>query len=498
MTLGGTSTGLPFGRYTLLRPIGRGGMAEVWKAKIHGAQNFQRLVVVKRILPHLSSDPEFVRMFTVEAMLSARLNHPNIVQVFEFAEVAGERYLAMEYVHGINLGDLQKRLKGVPVPVAMAAHLVREISLALGYAHALPDDDGKPLSLIHRDVSPSNVMIGYDGGVKLLDFGVAKALSSTDELTRTGALKGKVAYMSPEAVDGELTLDGRTDIFAAGVVLYELLTGKRLFKGGDDLRTIALVRACKVDPPSKERPDIPAELDRIALKALARDRDQRYERADDLAADLNQVAHDLQWDATRTSLFLKQHDIQPGSEPELKPAPAGTGPSEASPATMQVTVLERRAGRSSTSLPAVGRPRLRWALLGAGGALLMASALAMATRWWADGAVAAPFSMPSLGSSRAAEPSRAQPVSPEPPSSAAATTPEPEIVPVPPASSPSSETATALAPVDTAESSRVANAEKSPARAKRRKRVSRPTPPPPEEPAKPQVDLKRGDVIRVF
>ena len=151
--------------------------------------------------------------------------------------------------------------------------------------------------------------------------------------------------MSPEAVEGELALDGRTDIFAAGVVLYELLTGKRLFKGGDDLRTIALVRACKVDPPSRERSDIPAELDRIVLKALARDREQRYQRADELAADLNQVAHGLQWDATRTSVFLKQNDIQPGSEPELRAIPAAClwppSPSR-SPATMQVTVVERR------------------------------------------------------------------------------------------------------------------------------------------------------------
>ena len=489
MTLGGTSTGLPFGRYTLLRPIGRGGMAEVWKAKIHGAQNFQRLVVVKRILPHLSSDPEFVRMFTVEAMLSARLNHPNIVQVFEFAEVAGERYLAMEYVHGINLGDLQKRLKGVPVPVGMAAHLVREICLALGYAHALPDDDGKPLSLIHRDVSPSNVMIGYDGGVKLLDFGVAKALSSTDELTRTGALKGKVAYMSPEAVDGELSLDGRTDIFAAGVVLYELLTGKRLFKGGDDLRTIALVRACKVEPPSTERPDIPPELDRIVLKSLARNRDQRYERAELLAADLNQLSHDLEWDATRTSLFLKQHDIQPGSEPELRPAPGGSMPSEPSPATMQVTVLERKA-RSSSSLPAVGRPRLRWALLGAVGALAVASGLAMATRWWADGAVAAPFG-PS-GSARPPEqpapppvaaPAVVAPVAPEPPTEA------------PPAGDPTP--ATVASEDLEAKPARIASTDKPRARTKPRKRVSRPPTAPPE-PEKPQIDLKRGDVIRVF
>ena len=166
-------------------------MAEIWKARIHGVQNFQRLVVVKRILPHLCLDPELVSMFTAEAMLSAQLNHANIVQVFEFAENEGELYLAMEYVHGVNLAELLKRLDGVPIPVGMAAYLVREVALALAYAHALKEEDGRPLSIIHRDVSPSNVMVGYDGSVKLVDFGVAMArdrggIRSGDSRTSSG------------------------------------------------------------------------------------------------------------------------------------------------------------------------------------------------------------------------------------------------------------------------------------------------------------------------
>jgi serine/threonine-protein kinase len=169
------SVGRRFGRYTLVRPIGRGGMAEIWKARIHGPRNFQRQVVVKRILPHLCLDPELVDMFTAEAMLSGQLNHANIVQVFEFAEEQGELYLAMEYVQGVNLAELLKRLDGVPIPVGMAAYLVRDLALALGYAHALTDEEGRSLSIIHRDVSPSNVMVGYDGSVKLVDFGVAQA-----------------------------------------------------------------------------------------------------------------------------------------------------------------------------------------------------------------------------------------------------------------------------------------------------------------------------------
>ena len=388
----GTPAGTAFGRYTLIRPIGRGGMAEVWKAKIHGAQNFQRLVVVKRILPHLSSDPTFVRMFTDEAVLSARLNHPNIVQVFEFAEVAGEHYLAMEYVHGVNVGDMQKRVPNGQVPVGMAAHIVREVCLALAYAHGLADDEGRAVPVIHRDVSPSNVMIGYDGSVKLVDFGVAKVLSHSDEMTRTGALKGKVGYMSPEAIEGELELDGRTDLFSAGVLLHELLTGRRLFKGHDDLRTIALVRACRVATPSLLRPEVPSDLDGIVGKALARDRESRYQSALAFAAELTQLVKATGWDASATAAFLKEQQIQPGSEPELK---AGTTPAVApaslsSPETMRLTVVERRgrSGPHQTPRPLPhGGPG--WALAGALGALGMTLALVGGWRFLARGPAAA-------------------------------------------------------------------------------------------------------------
>jgi serine/threonine protein kinase len=387
----GTPAGTAFGRYTLIRPIGRGGMAEVWKAKIHGAQNFQRLVVVKRILPHLSSDPTFVRMFTDEAVLSARLNHPNIVQVFEFAEVAGEHYLAMEYVHGVNVGDIQKRVPHGQVPVGMAAHIVREVCLALAYAHGLTDDEERPVPVIHRDVSPSNVMIGYDGSVKLVDFGVAKVLSHSDEMTRTGALKGKVGYMSPEAIEGELELDGRTDLFSAGVLLHELLAGRRLFKGHDDLRTIALVRACRVAAPSLSRPEVPAELDAIVGKALARDREARYQSALAFAAELTQVVKATGWDAAATAAFLKEQQIQPGSEPELKAGgPAAAPASLSSPETMRLTVVERR-GRSE--LQQTPRPLPHggpgWALAGALGALGMTLALVGGWRFLGRGPAAA-------------------------------------------------------------------------------------------------------------
>jgi tRNA A-37 threonylcarbamoyl transferase component Bud32 len=357
-------------------------MAEIWKARIHGTKNFQRMVVVKRILPHLCLDPELVNMFAAEAMLSAQLNHTNIVQVFEFAENEGELYLAMEYVNGVNLAELLKRLDGVPVPVGMAAYLVREVALALAYAHALKDEEGRPLSIIHRDVSPSNVMVGYDGSVKLVDFGVAMArISPENGRIGNDSLKGKVAYMSPEALDGKLELDGRTDIFAAGVLLHELLTARRLFRAHDDQRTMALVRACKVRPPSRQRADVPADLDGIVARALARDRRSRYASADTFAAELARVAARCAWDRVQTAAFLREHGIQPSSEPA---ADAGTGDAtlRAMPGseTKRITVVERRL-RSGGSLPTgSGKRRLRWALTGAAAALALSGALALGVR----------------------------------------------------------------------------------------------------------------------
>jgi serine/threonine protein kinase len=361
-------------------------------------------VVVKRILPHLCLDPELVSMFTAEAMLSAQLNHANIVQVFEFAENEGELYLAMEYVHGVNLAELLKRLDGVPIPVGMAAYLVREVALALAYAHTVKDEEGRPLSIIHRDVSPSNVMVGYDGSVKLVDFGVAMArvrgrIRSGDggradkhgdrygdnqgEAPESSgpALKGKVAYMSPEALEGQLPLDGRTDIFAAGVLLHELLTARRLFRAQDDRLTMALVRQCKVKPPSQDRRDVPPELDRAVARALARDRRSRYPTADAFAADLTVVAARAAWDRVRTAAFLREHDIHPDGEstPDASETDA-TARAWPPPETKRITVVERRL-RSGGSLPPPERGRrLRWALTGAAAALALSAALALGIR----------------------------------------------------------------------------------------------------------------------
>src|SRR6478609_2185050 len=296
-----------FGKYTLVERLGRGGMADVWKARISGPAGFQRTLVVKRILPHLVEDEHFKQMFVAEARLSARLNHANIVQVFELGDVAGEFYLAMEYVRGRDLVNVVRAqlMKGLPPP-GMGAFVARELCRALAYAHALTDDNGTPLRLIHRDVSPSNVMISFDGAVKLLDFGIAKALAEANEnRTVTGTLKGKFGYMSPEQVEGK-EIDHRSDLFAAGVVLHEILTGKRLFKGGSDLQTIAMVRDARVEPPSLFNPAVPRELDDVCLKALARLPEDRWRGCDEMAVALDEVVHSLKWGPERLATMQRE------------------------------------------------------------------------------------------------------------------------------------------------------------------------------------------------
>ncbi len=300
-----------FGKYLLIEQLGRGGMAEVWKAKRVGPAGFVGLLVITRIHPIFARVPHFVEMFCHEAGLSARLNHANIVQVFELGDVDGEYYLAMEYVRGHNLASVVLAHKGL-APLGFAVHVVREMCRGLDYAHGLTDENGDPLRIIHRDVSPANVMLGFDGAVRLVDFGIAKALALADDnTTQGGALKGKFSYMSPEQADGK-EVDHRADIFAVGVVLYEALTGTRLFRRATELQTIAAVREAKVDPPSKLNPEVPPELDRICLKALARDPDVRYQSSEAMGADLNPLVHQLHWGSQRLAGLLK--DLFPAEE----------------------------------------------------------------------------------------------------------------------------------------------------------------------------------------
>ena len=283
-------------------------MADVFKARIQGPAGFERTFVVKRILPHLSGDPAFTKMFIDEAKIAAKLNHPNIVQVFELGSVDDEYFMSMEYVRGHDLADTMRTLwarVGPPRP-ELVAYVGREMCRALAYAHEFSSDDGHVLGMIHRDVSPSNVMLSYDGAVKILDFGIAKALGgdSADEGTKSGTLKGKFAYMAPEqTISNEI--DRRIDIFATGIVLHEILTGRRLFKGENDMQTIERVRRCEVTPPSLFNPLCPPQLDRIVLQALARNRDERYQSSSEMADALDDVVYASRFQATHLAQTMR-------------------------------------------------------------------------------------------------------------------------------------------------------------------------------------------------
>jgi serine/threonine protein kinase len=275
-----------FGRYLLLDKVAAGGMAEVWRAKITGEANFQRILAIKKILPHVSEDEDFITMFTDEALITASLVHANIGQVYEFSKVNDVFYIAMEYISGKDLKSLWSwsKARGQVMPIELASFIVMKMCDGLEYAHSRRDNNGNPSCVVHRDISPQNVLISWEGDVKVIDFGIAKATEKSGK-TRPGTLKGKFAYMAPEQIRG-LPLDGRSDIFAIGVVLYELCTGQRGFQADSEFSLLEMVRNVEIRPPSLLNQTLPAELERIIYKALAKDRDQRYSSCSDMSEDL--------------------------------------------------------------------------------------------------------------------------------------------------------------------------------------------------------------------
>jgi serine/threonine protein kinase len=294
------------GRYRLVDQLGEGGMAVVHKAIVDGPRGVSSPFVIKRILPSLSQDSKFVDMLVNEARLSALLRHPCIVQLHELGEEQGEYFLVMEYVAGRDLAAVLSAAAHVsrPMPVGVAAFIVGELLSGLAYAHALKDERGRPLEIVHRDVSPSNVLLTGAGAVKLLDFGIAKAAAHVNqERTRTGVLKGKVSYLSPEQADG-LPIDHRSDIFSLGILFHEALTMKRLFRADDDLQTLRMVREANVRPPSSVRSEIPAALDNVVMRMLARDPRVRFQNCDDALRALRPVLHDLRGDAQGLAGYL--------------------------------------------------------------------------------------------------------------------------------------------------------------------------------------------------
>ncbi|MBM4355076.1 MAG: serine/threonine protein kinase [Deltaproteobacteria bacterium] len=267
------------GKYELLEKIGSGGMAEVYKARLTGAEGFEKVVVVKKILPGYARNKAFIDMLVEEAKLSSVLQHPNIVQTIELAQADSQFYIAMEYVNGRDLLKVLARCaeRKATYPTAIASHVVAEVCKGLDYAHRARDIYGKPLNVIHRDVSPSNVIISWTGQTKVMDFGVAKARTQ-DAKGSKHVLRGKLGYMSPEQVRGE-EIDHRSDIFSLGVVLFESLTLKRLFLGRTDLETLINIRDADVERKFEKYPFIEEPLRVILRRALAQDREKRYATA---------------------------------------------------------------------------------------------------------------------------------------------------------------------------------------------------------------------------
>lgn len=296
-----------FGRYVLLDRIGAGGMAEVFRAVMPGVEGFRRTFVVKRILAARAQSADFVEMFVQEARIGALLNHPNIVQVYDFGNVDGNYFLAMEYLRGRDLSALMHRLRDrqQPCPIPVAAFIAREVAESLAYAHALADPEGNPLNVVHRDVSPSNIMCVRAGGVKLLDFGIAKAMGSAVEQTGQGVFRGKLSYMAPERIKDE-PFDGRSDLFSLGVVLWEMLTGKRLFRGQTEADTLKNALQRRVPPPSALRPEVPAALDAIVLRALERDQDGRTPNGQEMADGLEEVLAETRYHSKMLPTLLRE------------------------------------------------------------------------------------------------------------------------------------------------------------------------------------------------
>ncbi len=277
-----------FGKYVLLEKIAAGGMAEVYLAKSAVANGLNKFVALKRILPQYFSNEEFIEMFKEEAKVAINLNHSNVVSIYDFGIEKKQFFLVMEFVEGRNLRQVINELKksNKSFSIDQSIFIVKEVAAGLDHAHRCVDaNSGRPLNITHRDMSPQNIMVSFEGEVKVIDFGIAKAETEKEE-TKAGTLKGKFSYMSPEQADG-LLIDPRTDIFAIGIVLWELLANDRLFTGSNEAAILRKVRDCQIPPIRKVNPLVPQELERIVMKALAKDRNVRYQTAANLHRDLN-------------------------------------------------------------------------------------------------------------------------------------------------------------------------------------------------------------------
>ena len=298
-----------FGKYLLMGLIARGGMAEVYRGR---SRTTPRLFAIKCMRPQLAKEARFVEMFVREGKLAVLLEHDNIVRTYEIGRTEGRYFIAMEYIGGKDLTQVLRRCQeqGARIPVPHCCYIAAKMAEGLQYAHTLLDSDGRPLAIVNRDVSPSNVRIGYDGAVKLLDFGIAQAMVKfTSEI---GVLKGKFSYMSPEQIRG-MPVDARTDVFSTGIILHEMLTTEKLFRGDTEFQLMERVRNAEIVPPSKYNRRVPEELDRVVMKALARDVADRYQSAAEMAEDLRKFLQPYRFEPSELmdhirSLFQADYD----------------------------------------------------------------------------------------------------------------------------------------------------------------------------------------------
>lgn len=275
------------GDYEILGLIARGGMAEIYKAKKKGVKGFEKIIALKKILSGYGEDDKYIEMFVDEAKIAAELSHPNIVHIYDLGKKDDFYFIAMEYVLGKDLRLILRRLSELNqlFPEELALHLILKVLAALNYAHSAKDSKGKPLEIVHRDISPPNILVSFDGNIKLTDFGVSKATTKMHQ-TISGALKGKLLYMSPEQASSEADIDYRSDLYSAGIILFELITGKKLFMDSSDLLVLKKVQQGEVIPPGKIKKDIDPELETIILKSLNKDREKRYDSASDMMKDI--------------------------------------------------------------------------------------------------------------------------------------------------------------------------------------------------------------------
>jgi TonB family protein len=301
--------GTKFGQYILIEKIATGGMAEVWKARMRGVEGFQKIVAIKKILPHLSDNQDFIEMFVDEAKLAAQLNHNNIIHIYDLGKIQSSYYIAMEYIDGFDLKAILRRgqERDHPMTVELALFIASKLASALDYAHRKKDFEEKEMGLVHRDVSPQNVLVSQEGDIKLCDFGIAKAASKASH-TQAGALKGKLQYMSPEQAWGR-HIDRRSDIFALATVLFEMLTNRKLFTGDNELSILEQVREARVQPPSLHNEEVTPEIDRIVIKALQKDPAGRYQTAGEMARDLDAVLYSFRPTPTSADLAIYMHRL---------------------------------------------------------------------------------------------------------------------------------------------------------------------------------------------